>query len=70
MQTATISSKFQISVPKAVREQLHIKAGQQFIFLVKGNCLELVPKRSMKDMRGVLKGADTKHVRDRGGDRV
>lgn len=70
MQTATLSSKFQISVPKAIREQLHIKAGQQFIFLIKGECLELVPKRTMKGMRGVLKGANTKQVRDRSDDRV
>lgn len=65
MYTATISSKFQISVPKKVREQLHIRVGQQFIFIPKGNCLELVPKRSMGELRGILAGADTKHIRDR-----
>jgi AbrB family looped-hinge helix DNA binding protein len=65
MQIATISSKFQISVPKKIREQLHIKPGQQFIFVLKGDCLELVPKRDIKEMRGALAGADTKHIRDR-----
>lgn len=67
MQIATISSKFQISVPKKIREQLHIKPGQQFIFVLKGECLELVPKRNLKDMRGILSGANTKDIRDRGG---
>ena len=65
MQVATISSKFQISVPKKIREQLHIKPGQQFIFVLKGECLELVPKRNIKDMKGILKGANTKNIRDR-----
>lgn len=65
MFTATISSKFQISVPKKIREQLHIKPGQQFIFVLKGDCLELVPKRDVKEVRGILKGANVKNVRDR-----
>lgn len=65
MNIATVSAKFQISVPKKIREQLHIKPGQQYIFISKGNCLELVPKRDMKDMRGVLAGANTTNIRDR-----
>lgn len=66
MYTATISSKFQISVPKKVREALHIKPGQQFIFIVKGCGLELVPKRDIHDLKGILTGANTKNIRDRG----
>ena len=66
MQIATISAKFQISVPKKIREQLHIKPGQLFIFVLKGECLELVPKRDIKAMKGVLRGANTKNIRDRG----
>lgn len=65
MNVATISTKFQISVPKKIREQLHIKAGQQFIFIVKGECLELVPKRDLKELRGLLAGANTENSRDR-----
>jgi len=66
MYTATISSKFQISVPKKVRDALHIKPGQQFIFIVKGGCLELVPKRDLHDLKGIMIGANTKNIRDRG----
>jgi len=66
MHIATISSKFQISVPKKIREQLHIKPGQQFIFVLKGECLELVPKRDIKDMKGIMRGVNTKNIRDRG----
>lgn len=65
MYIATISSKFQISVPKKIRDQLHIKPGQQFIFVLKGECLELVPKRTMKEMRGIMAGTNVKNVRDR-----
>ncbi len=65
MLIATISPKFQICIPKKIREQLHIKSGQQFICIAKGDCLELIPKRDIKTMRGLLKGANTKNVRDR-----
>jgi AbrB family looped-hinge helix DNA binding protein len=65
MRIATISSKFQICVPKAIRESLHIVPGQEFIFIAKGNCLELVPKRDIKNFRGILAGANTAKVRDR-----
>jgi AbrB family looped-hinge helix DNA binding protein len=65
MHIATISSKFQISIPKKIREQLHIKPGQQFIFIAKGECLEIVPKRDIKEMKGILAGANTQNIRDR-----
>lgn len=65
MQIATISTKFQISVPKKIRDQMHIKPGQQFIFIMKGECLELVPKRDIKELRGILKGANVENIRDR-----
>jgi len=64
MQTATISTKFQISIPKQIREEMHLKAGQQFVFIAKGNILHLVPKRSPEEMRGILKGANPKNYRD------
>lgn len=65
MDIATISSKFQICVPKRIRDELDIKPGQQFIFVAKGQCLELVPKRNIKELRGILAGADTSNIRDR-----
>lgn len=65
MNIARMSSKYQICVPKKIREQLHIKPGQKFILIPKGNCLELVPKRDIKSFKGILRGADTSKVRDR-----
>ncbi len=66
MYSVTISSKFQITVPKIVRDALHIEPGQKFIFIVKGSCLELVPKRDLYDFKGIMEGANIKNVRDKG----
>lgn len=65
MTSATLSSKFQIVIPKALREQLHLEAGQQFVFVAKGNVINLVPKQDLKQLRGLLKGANPENVRDR-----
>lgn len=65
MFTATISSKYQISIPKKIRELLLIKPGQQFIFIPKGNGIELVMKRGIQDVKGILAGANTENIRDR-----
>lgn len=65
MQTATLSSKYQLAIPKAIREILNLKAGQKFTVVAKGNIIELVPVRSLQSMRGVLKGVNTENYRDR-----
>jgi AbrB family looped-hinge helix DNA binding protein len=65
MNTAKISSKYQICVPKEIRDQLHIKPGQVFVLIAKGDCLEMVPKRELKDIRGILAGANVNNIRDR-----
>ncbi len=65
MHTVTLSSKYQLAIPKAIRELLNLQAGQQFTVLAKGKSIELVPVRSLKSMRGVLKGVNTENYRDR-----
>lgn len=65
MVAATLSSKYQILIPKAIRDALDLKAGQQFTFVVKDNLIQMLPKKSIQDIRGILKGADTSDVRDR-----
>ncbi len=64
MTTATLSSKFQLAIPKDVREQLSLQAGQKFTILTKGKVITLVPIRSLASVRGSLKGANTKDYRD------
>jgi AbrB family looped-hinge helix DNA binding protein len=65
MASVTLSSKFQLSIPKAIREQMHLKAGQKFAIIPKGDTIVLAPIRPLDEMRGVLKGADITDYRDR-----
>ena len=62
---ATLSSKFQISIPKAVRTAHHWKAGQAFAFIPKGGGVLLVPVPDIKDLQGIAKGANGDDYRDR-----
>ncbi|OGT10355.1 MAG: AbrB family transcriptional regulator, partial [Gallionellales bacterium RIFCSPLOWO2_12_FULL_59_22] len=61
----TLSSKYQISVPKAIRDDLHWKAGQEFVFIPKGKGVLLMPVPELKQLAGIAKGAQTKGYRDR-----
>ena len=63
--TATLSSKYQISIPKEIREAMHFKPGQQLAFLRVGKSLRLVRVRKMEDFIGATRGADTEDYRDR-----
>ncbi len=65
MATATVSSKFQISLPKEIREAMHIQPGQQFEFIPMGTVLQLAPKTSIEELRGIARGANPSDYRDR-----
>jgi AbrB family looped-hinge helix DNA binding protein len=68
MDTVTISPKFQVVIPKAIRDRLKLTAGQQVQAIAYDDRIELVPLRSAKALRGRLKGLDTTVPRER--DRV
>lgn len=59
METLTLSPKYQVVIPKAVREALHLHAGQQIRVITYDDRIELIPQRPMSEMRGFLKGIDT-----------
>ncbi len=59
MQTVTISSKFQIVIPKAIRQALQLTPGQKIQAFLYEDRIELIPVRPVKQMRGFLKGIDT-----------
>ena len=62
----TISSKFQISIPKDVREHAKWKAGQKLAFVPTGkNSYMLVPVPTFEELRGIAKGANPDNYRDR-----
>ena len=62
---ATLSAKFQISIPKAVRDELSWRAGQEFVFIPKGKGVLLMPVPALEQLAGIAKGAKTQDYRDR-----
>ena len=63
--TATLSSKFQISIPKTVRDEVHWEAGQEFVFIPKGKGVLVMPVPEFGDLAGIAKGARKEGYRDR-----
>ena len=68
METVTISPKYQVILPKEICDLLSLFPGQRLYVIHRGNRIELIPVRSGQQMRGFLKGIDTKV--ERKGDRV
>lgn len=64
-ETATLSTKFQISIPKAIRNAQHWDAGLTFAFIPKGTGVLLVPVPKRESLKGLAKGAKTGDYRDR-----
>lgn len=64
MTAVTVSPKFQVVIPKNVRESLGIQSGQKVQVLTYQNRIELIPLKPMKEMKGFLKGMDTDLQRD------
>ena len=62
---ATLSSKYQISIPKAVREEQHWEAGQTFVFIPKGHGVLVIPVPALEQLAGMAKGARATGYRDR-----
>ncbi len=68
MTSVTVSPKYQVVIPKSVRESMGIASGQKMQILTYQNRIELIPIQPMKKMRGFLKGINTSVKRDK--DRV
>jgi len=65
MEAVTISPKFQVVIPKSVREQLRLVPGQKVQVLAYGDRIEFIPVRPAHELRGMLRGLDTSFERDR-----
>ncbi len=59
METVTVSSKFQIVIPRTVRKSLNIRPGQKIQVIPYDNRIELILLRPIQETRGFLKGIDT-----------
>ena len=68
METVTISPKFQVVIPKEIRDALGLEPGQKVQAVAYDNRIELIPVRPLKKMRGFLSGIDSSVPRDK--DRV
>ncbi len=64
MATTTISPKFQVVIPKEVRNKLHLKSGQKMTVVTKGGVIYFIPERPLETFRGFLKGMDTGNIRE------
>jgi len=56
MDKVKVSPKFQVVIPKALRDRLKIKPGQELYIYAVGDSLNLEPPRSIKELRGIAKG--------------
>lgn len=68
MQAVTVSPKFQVVIPQAVREAMGLQPGVKLQVVHYENRIELIPIRSSKSLRGSLKGLNTDVPRE--GDRI
>ena len=59
MKAITVSPKYQVVIPRAVRESLGLKPGQKIQVIQYGGRVELIPLKAAKQTRGFLKGIDT-----------
>lgn len=64
MDTVTLSPKFQVVIPLAIREALQLKAGEKLRVLRYGDRVEFIPVRPIREMRGFLRGMDTSIERE------
>jgi AbrB family looped-hinge helix DNA binding protein len=68
MDAVIVSSKYQIVIPKEIRESMGIVSGQKIQMIAYRNRIELIPLKPITQMRGFLKGIDTEVARE--GDRA
>ena len=64
MEAVKISPKFQVVIPKKLRDALKLSPGQKMQMVVYGNRIEMIPLRNISEMKGFLKGIDTAAERE------
>ena len=65
MQSVTVSPKYQVVIPKTVRESMNLRPGQKMQVVEYAGRIELIPERDIKELRGFLKGINTEFKREK-----
>ena len=65
MNTVTVSPKFQVVIPKLIREKMHIHPGEKFELISFDGRIELIRIKPMHEMKGFLKGLDPSFQREK-----
>lgn len=64
MQMVTVSPKYQVVIPKSVRESLQLRPGQRMQVIEYDGRVEFIPERNIDELRGFLKGINTEFERE------
>ncbi len=64
LDAVTVSPKYQVVIPRSVRERVHLHPGERLQVISFDDRIELIPLRPMRSMRGFLKGLDARFLRD------
>lgn len=64
MNDVTVSSKFQVVIPRELRAEMNIRAGQKMRMIRFGNRIELIPARTVAEMKGAYPGLTSEGIRD------
>ena len=65
MTTVTLSPKFQIVLPKEIRDELDLASGMKFEVVAYAQRIQLIPLQSLGSLKGILKGMDTTIKREK-----
>ena len=64
MDTVTVSPKYQVVIPKNIREALRLRPGQKMKVIEYDGRIELIPDRDISELKGFLRGINTEFVRE------
>ena len=65
MARTRVSTKFQVVIPKSIREDIGLQQGQEMEIVAKGGVITLIPDRTLRSMRGFLKGLPARGLREK-----
>ncbi len=64
MITVTVSPKYQVVIPRPIRDNLRLRPGQKMQVVEYDGRVELIPERDIEELRGFLKGINTEFERE------